>query len=318
MTSYAGMVLSDIGLEVNLTKSEVSNVSCDNLQSVFLAIISALPGITVTERKDLGAPVDINGCRTGMLKVVERLSAMSGWLKYIDAHPAFFLRNCLLIPCLLFKLRTSPCYRLHSELTQFNETLQQAASTVCNVYFDDTGWQQSLLPVAQGGLGFSSTVNVSLPAYASSISATRQIVGQILQDVFESCPKSDVDSVAEHWTELGLQPIVTDKKPFHRFWSSAVHDALFHSLKAGAPPSLLDRILTAAQGHPGYWITAYPMAHVGTRLDDKALQISAALRVGLNVCLAHQCRCGATVQSVGFHAISVLVDFPDAPRSPTS
>ena len=60
-------MLSDIGLEVNPTKSEVSNVSCDNFQSVLLAIESALPGVTVTEREDLsilGAPIDINGCRT--------------------------------------------------------------------------------------------------------------------------------------------------------------------------------------------------------------------------------------------------------------
>ena len=73
-------MLSDIGLEVNPTKSEVSNVSCDNLQSVLLAIKSALPGVTVTERKDLsilGALIDINGCHTGVPKAVEHLSTVS-------------------------------------------------------------------------------------------------------------------------------------------------------------------------------------------------------------------------------------------------
>ena len=97
-------MLSDIGLEVNPTKSEVSNVSCDNFQSVLLAIESALLG--VTEREDLcilGAPIDINGCRTGVLKAVERLSTISGRLESIDAHPAFFLlRNCLSMPRLPF------------------------------------------------------------------------------------------------------------------------------------------------------------------------------------------------------------------------
>ena len=44
-------MLSDIGLEVNPTKSEVSNVSCDNLQSVLLSIESALPGVTVPSAK---------------------------------------------------------------------------------------------------------------------------------------------------------------------------------------------------------------------------------------------------------------------------
>ena len=230
---------------------------------------------------------------------------MSSWLESIDTHHAFsLLRNCLLIPCLLFKFRSSPCYRLHTELTQFDETLRQAASTVCNVNFDDSGWQQSTLPAAQGGLGLSSAVNVSLPAYASSLSATRQLVGRILQVVFESCPTSEVDSVAECWTELGHKLITMVRKPFQRYWSSSVHEALFCSLKAGAPPSRISRILTAAQGHSGDWITAYPITQVGTRLDNETLQISVALRIGLNVCLAHQCQCGATVQSDGLHPLS--------------
>ena len=133
-------MLSDIGLDVNPSKSEVSNVSCDDFQSVLLAIESAHPRVTLTEREDLsiqGAPIDINGCRTGVLKAVERLSTMSGWLESIDAHHAFFfLRNFLSIPRILFKPKSSPCYRQHSKLTQFDEILRQAASTVDT---DDTG-----------------------------------------------------------------------------------------------------------------------------------------------------------------------------------
>ena len=135
-------MLSHIGLEVNPTKSEVSSVSWDNFQSVLLAIESAIQGVTVTEREDLGilgAPIDINGYRTGVRKAVERLSKISSWLESIEANPAFFLfLNCLSMPHLLLKLRSSPCYRLHAELTQFDETLRQAASTVCNVNVDDT------------------------------------------------------------------------------------------------------------------------------------------------------------------------------------
>ena len=143
-------MLSDIGLEVNQKKSEVSNVSCDNFQSVLCCCM----------REDLcilEAPINFNGCRTGVHKTVERLSSMSRRQESIDAHPAFFLvRNCLSMPRLLFKLGSSPCYRLHAELTQYDKTLRQAASTVCNFNFDDTGWQQSTLRVAQGGLGLSS------------------------------------------------------------------------------------------------------------------------------------------------------------------
>ena len=105
-----------------------------------------------------------------------------------------------------------------------------------------------------------------------------------------------------------------DKKPFQRYWPSAVHGALFRCLKAGAPPSRLARILAAAPGHSGDWITAYPIALVGTRLDNETLRISVALRVGLNVCLAHQCRCGATVQSDGLHPLSCCFSAGRFPR----
>ena len=120
---------------------------------------------------------------------------------------------------------------------------------------------------------------------------------------------------AHMYSDQGYSSVDTaDKKPFQRHWSSSVHKALFHSLKAGAPPSRLARILTAAQGHSGDRITAYPIAQVGTRLDDETLRISVALRVGLNVCLAHQCRCGATVQSDGLHSLSCRFSAGRFPR----
>ena len=126
-----------------------------------------------------------------------------------------------------------------------------AASTVCNVKFNDTGLLQSTLPVAQGGLGLYSTANVSLSAYASSLRAARQHVGQILQNDFESCPTSEVDSVAESWTALGHEPLTTDMKPFQGYWSTAVHKVLFHVLKADAQSSHLACIMTAAQSRSG-------------------------------------------------------------------
>ena len=140
---------------------------------------------------------------------------------------------------------------LPTALRSDSEILRQTAYTVSNVNFDDTEWQRSTLPVAQGGLGLSTAVSVSLPVYASALSATRQLVAQILQDVFKSCPTSEVDTVAERWTKLGHELIPSDKKPFQRYWSSAVHEALFRSLKFDAPPCRLARILTAAQSHSG-------------------------------------------------------------------
>ena len=104
-------LLLDIGLEVEPSKSDVSIVSCDNFQCVLLSIESALPGVTVTQCGDIGilaAPIDISGCRTGVLKAVERLSTMSSRQESIDAHPAFFrLLNCLSMPRIFLALKLS-------------------------------------------------------------------------------------------------------------------------------------------------------------------------------------------------------------------
>ena len=105
----------------------------------------------------------------------------------------------------------------------------------------------------------------------------------------------------------GNEPITTNKKPFQRYWSTAVHETLLCTIKADAPPSRLALTMTAAQGYSGNWITAYPIAQVETRLDDETLPICVSLWVGLDICLPRQCRCGAIVQSDGLHQLSCRV-----------
>ena len=67
-----------------------------------------------------------------------------------------------------------------------------------------------------------------------------------------------------------------DKKPFQRCLSTAVHKALFRTLKAEAPTSRLACIVTAAQCHSGDLSTAYQIAQLGHSFaDDLQLQMSA-------------------------------------------
>ena len=76
-------MLSDVDLEVKPLESEVSKASCDNFQSVIIAIQSARPGITVTKREDLdilGAPTDINGLCAGVPRAVSTVQQCpTGW-----------------------------------------------------------------------------------------------------------------------------------------------------------------------------------------------------------------------------------------------
>ena len=61
--------------------------------------------------------------------------------------------------------------------------------------------------------------------------------------------------------------------------------------------------LAATASHSGAWLSALPIASCGLRLDDEAVRVGVALRLGLNLCVPHECRCGAGVDAWGSHAM---------------
>jgi len=61
--------------------------------------------------------------------------------------------------------------------------------------------------------------------------------------------------------------------------------------------------LAATASHSGAWLAALPIASCGLRLDDEAVRVAVALRLGLHLCVAHECRCGASVDTWGLHAM---------------
>ena len=57
----------------------------------------------------------------------------------------------------------------------------------------------------------------------------------------------------------------------------------------------------ASAPHSGDWLFALPISSCGLRLDDEAMRIAVGLRLGLNLCIPHVCRCGAQVDARGIH-----------------
>jgi len=64
------------------------------------------------------------------------------------------------------------------------------------------------------------------------------------------------------------------------------------------------RLLAVCSQHSGDWLHALPISSCGLRLDDEAIHVAVGLRLGLDICEAHQCTCGATVDVRGTHGPS--------------
>ena len=67
------------------------------------------------------------------------------------------------------------------------------------------------------------------------------------------------------------------------------------------------RLTATTSKESGYWLHALPSSSLGTFLDNDALRISVAKRLGAVVCRPHDCRCGhGKVEEDGHHGLSCL------------
>ena len=48
---------------------------------------------------------------------------------------------------------------------------------------------------------------------------------------------------------------------------------------------------------------ALPIANCGLRLDDEAVRVAVGMRLGLSLCVPHNCHCGTLVDIHGLHAM---------------
>ena len=64
------------------------------------------------------------------------------------------------------------------------------------------------------------------------------------------------------------------------------------------------RLLAVAASHSGNWLHTLPISACGLQLEDNIIRVAVSLRLGCAICETHACLCGATVDSLGQHALS--------------
>ena len=60
--------------------------------------------------------------------------------------------------------------------------------------------------------------------------------------------------------------------------------------------------LAASFQHSGDWLFALPIASCRLKLDDEVVRVAVGLRLGMDLCQLHQCRCGSLVDANGLHS----------------
>jgi len=60
--------------------------------------------------------------------------------------------------------------------------------------------------------------------------------------------------------------------------------------------------LAACSQHSGYWLVALSIASCGLKLDDEAVRVAVGLRLGLDLCVPHECHCSTRMDSCRVHS----------------
>ena len=122
-------------------------------------------------------------------------------------------------------------------------------------------------------------------------------VSQVNDEIFDNCLLTRVDD--------GTQPPVNSDIHKQRTWDKVVVDAEYNDLLSRySEPYHRARLLAAAAPHSGDWLHTIPISACGLHLEDNAIRVAVGLRLGCAFCEAHPCPCGATVNSLGQHALS--------------
>ena len=176
-----------------------------------------------------------------------------------------------------------------------------ALENVCNVTLTDTTWCQASLPCRLGGLGIPSPVAVARGAFLASVYSTRSLVAALLR--VDSLPLDELTtSASEAWSHFTL--ISIPQNPCKQAsWTAPIYDKFVERLFSTSDSQTISRLEGCRAPGAGDWLNALPSSTLGLRLSDEQFSIAVGLRLGAQVCIAHNCVCGADVDPTGQHAL---------------
>ncbi|XP_029656934.1 uncharacterized protein LOC115230976 [Octopus sinensis] len=289
--------LESLCVTLNTIKCEVTNFGFsqpkwDLILETFREIIPKATETKPEQLEILGCPLTDAGISNTLITKEHQLKTTFRPLELLDAHTSLFLlKNALSAQKLNYVLRGAPCYLETQQLDNIDCLFRTTIERITNVKFDDQGWDQATLPVNLGGLGIPSPNDLARPAYLSSLDFSQLLIRMILQLQTESSEITEM----EH--SRGMMP---EQKNRYKTICEDKYERLLNQSNQHRRACLV----TGRCESSGAWINALPVDSVGTHLDDDTVRIGISTRLALEICRTHKCRCGATVDCYGHHALS--------------
>ena len=213
------------------------------------------------------------------------------------------LRASFSAPKVQHLLRCSPSTDLRW-LDKFDDLLKSSVSSITNNALSETQWLQATLPIKDGGLGIRRVASLALPAFLASAASTLQLQDHILASTHISDDPL-AESLKSLWeATFGPSPAAQSAHRQSSWDRPGVLAAHAKVEEARSSPFQRAGLLAARAPHSGDWLFALPISACGLRLDDEAVRVAVALRLGIALGSAHICRCGANVDPSGVHSLT--------------
>jgi len=260
----------------------------------------------------LGAPLFTGSALDSTLKTCcDDLSRAIDRLKDIQSHDALILlRSSFSAPKIQHLLRCSPCIH-HPSLTAFDDLLRSGLSLITNCDLTQPQWMQATLPVREGGLGLRCATSLAIPALLASASSTFNLQSRILANCPDSVSTVE-DKYRQTWSSsFPDSPVPTAPASFKQCtWDQPGIQSVKSDVWNSAQDSYSKaRLAAASSPHSGDWLHALPVSVCGLKLDDEAVRVAVGLRLGVNLCIPHQCPCGLLVDANASHSLSCKLAF---------
>lgn len=293
-----------IGLNVNPSKCEL--FFCSKQEDSIIANFNEVtPGIRiVTDDLDLlGAPLTETATKRILTKKKIELSTLIERLSNLKHHIAFYiLKHCLTIPKLTYLLRTSCCFNFEEHLFDMDNMIKLALEKTINSSLDNEQWTIASLPIQNGGLGIRKIKDIALPAFLASVNSVAELVNMMFPQI------SDESVIASYKDSLSMWSAIYDSKmpenkAKQKAWDIISVEKIVNSLQLSTEEQKA-RYNASIAKESSAWLTVLPSRKIGSLLDDDTFRISIALRLGCDICMPHQCKCGVRVEKNGIHGLS--------------